>query len=361
MWRVSLARTRRTKKEIEEAKARGETFRDQTGGNRSRKVGGKSRSERGVDLRTVKGSVFRKQQVDPEREAERSRKFGVRIADRKRKEALRIETDRVNKEEQDQRDKQTRIDELNQIQAEQDEFDSKLREKEQQGFDREEAIEQVERDDRREQISQGSDSARRLAIEDFGEEFDRSDSAEAREIDAQIQFIFDGTGIRRPKRSTFLKTNDRFAVDDSGKVTVLPITEQTTGFDEAQRRTKRGTVTREMLKAQGRLTEQRSFTDVDNDPTTFAKGGFFGMVNKKRKFVVGEKGMEFVNVMPKNNMFEFARGMKKTKNKAKNNMFDVSFNSKNNSDNIFNPMVSKKSKGKKRKKANNDFDFLSGF
>ena len=345
MWRVSLARTRRTKKEIEEAKARGEIFRDQSSGNRSRKIGGKTRSERGVDLRTVQGSVFRSRDTDPEREAERSRKFSVRIAERNRKEALKIETDRVNKEEQDQRDKQNRIDELNQIQAEQDELDQKTRAKEQQGFSRQEAIQQVERDDFRTKIGQGDQGARNLAIEDFAEDFENEDSAQAREVDAQIDFIYKGVGIAPPSRTSFLKSSGRFDVDTDGNVFITPIERGTTGFEEAQ----------------VRAGDPKSLTDFDNDPTTFAKDGFFGMVNKKRKFVVGEKGKrEFVNIMPKNNMFEFARGTPrpKTKSKAKNNMFDLSFNSKNNSNDIFNPLGSKKKKGKK---ARNDFDFLSGF
>lgn len=346
-----MARKRRTKAEIEQAKASGELFRDQSGGNRSRKVEGKSRSERGVDRRKGQGGGT----VDPEREAESLRKFKQRLDEKKRADEQKAIDDQIAKEEKEQREKKERIDELNRIQAETDEFDSKVRAKREQGFDMKEAEKQVERDDRRAEIAGGSDSARKLAIEDFAEEFEQSDSDEAREIDAQIRTIYDGTGIRRPTRQRFLESHDRFFVDGSGEVTVLPITENITGFEEAQRRAKRGKVTLDMIREQAKLTDPKSLTDIDDDHTTFAKDGFFGFP-KAGNLIVGEKNKkEFVSIKPMGNIFNFTNSKK---NKAINNIFDMS--------NKGNPMfdMSFEFGGKKKKKKgkkSNDFDFMSGF
>jgi len=345
-----MVRKRRTKAEIEEAKARGEFFRDQSGGNRSRLVGGKSRSERGVDRRKGQGG----RSFDPEREREATRKFRKRLDEKKRADEQKVIDDRIAKEEKEKREERERVEEINRINAEEAEFDRKLRAKQSEGFDRDEAIAQVERDDRRAEIASGSDSARRLAIEDFAEEFEKSDSDEAREIDAQIRTIYDGTGIRRPTRKQFLFSNSRFDVDDEGMVSILPIAPTTTGFDEAQRRAKRGKVTKEMLKEQAKLTDPESFTDIDNDHTTFAKNGFMGFP-KAGNLIVGEKGKkEFVSIKPMDNIFRFTNNKK---NKAINNIFDMS----NKGNPMFDMSFDFGNKKKKKNKKHNVFDFMSGF
>ena len=70
--------------------------------------------------------------------------------------------------------------------------------------------------------------------------------------------------------------------------------------------------------------QSKPLTDVDNDPTTYAKHGFMGMVNKKTKFTVGEGGKkEFVN-RKKVNVFDVNDMFSKSKSKKKsNNIFGM--------------------------------------